>query len=130
MDESGLRNLLVFGAALLVLGLAVGAWLLTPALQETASPVLTDLFCQNANGSYVFGAPTSKEFCSAYRQHLKNVDSSVCAFYPEEKQGTCRDLTNLLEDRFLDCLVFRFTGNTDYPDGAPQIREFCQELTS
>ncbi|MBI4361435.1 hypothetical protein HY572_06735 [Candidatus Micrarchaeota archaeon] len=130
MDESSVRTVLLAATLVIVGASVVGVWLLTPGLRQAASPVLTDLFCENVNGSYTYGAVTTKEFCSAYRQRLKNVDPQICVWYPEDRQASCRDLANLLEDRFIDCLAFPFTGSTDFPDGAPQLGAYCEALSA
>lgn len=128
MDEQNLRRVLLVLGLVILLGSAIAAGFAMPVLQQAVSPIYNSLLCQSVNGSYAFAAPTSSEFCSRHSNALGKMDDAWCGFYPEAKAGTCRQLVDVLTDRWADCIAYRLTKETDFPQGAPQIAEYCRVL--
>ncbi|GEM_PF-4752948 len=130
MDEETLRRTLLAVGIIALLGSVIAAWQAMPLLQQAVSPVYTSLLCNSVNGTYVFAQPTSSEFCSRYGNSMGKVEDTWCSFYPGPKADACRKLADVLLDRWADCFAFRLSKETDYAQGAPQVTEYCRQLSS
>lgn len=128
MDEETLRRMLLALGAVALLGVVIAAWSAMPLLQQAVSPVYTSLLCNSVNGTYVFSLPTSSEFCKDHGRTLGKVEDTWCTFYPGSKADTCRKLADLLLDRWADCFAFALSKETDFPQGAPNVTEYCDRL--
>ncbi len=128
MDEANLRRLLLIIGAVFLVGSVITAALVMPLLQQSASPAFTSILCPSVNGTYAYAAPTSIDFCRAHDRTMGKAESTWCTFYPDSKSEACRKLVDVLLDRWADCFAFRLSKETDYPQGAPQVTEYCRQL--
>ncbi len=129
MDEESLRRLLLVAGAVVLLGSGFAAWQVMPLVQQSVSPAYTSLLCNSVNGTYTFAQPTSSGFCKEHGNSMGKVEATWCSFYPGSKAETCRKLADVLLDRWADCIAFRLSKETDYPQGVPQVTEYCRQLS-
>ncbi|MDP2717281.1 MAG: hypothetical protein Q8P02_00905 [Candidatus Micrarchaeota archaeon] len=131
MQEETLRQTLLGFAALVVLVLVGAGVFLGPMVSAVAEPFLNVVFCPASNTSgYLVAQPTSPDVCKELSSSSSRPDGNLCGYYSADKVDACRQLSDIVDRRALDCLSYSFSDKTDFAQGAPQVNALCQTLKS